>query len=129
MEQRRQDLCAPASRPGRNQNQQVPRAEQSLARLRHGPRNALRSEKRTLHTLRSTLQPHGTPHGLRVLEAGRGRNRERGPKLGLGDDPEPQTLVVPRVDSGTENSDAGTNRIVDTKWGGWGHHTKAEPGL
>lgn len=33
--------------------------------------------------------------------------------MGLGDYPDPQTPAMPGVDSGTKNSDAGTNSAVD----------------
>lgn len=95
MKQRRQDSCAHRSHPGRNENQPVPAAEQSRAGWRQGPGNALRPEKRKLHTLRAALQPPGTPPGFRALEAGRGRNQERGLKLGLGDNPDSPILAVP----------------------------------
>lgn len=95
MEQRLQAPCAHRSRPGSNENQPVPLAEKSPAGGRHGPGNALRPDKRKLHTLRSNLQPPGTPHELRTLQAGRGRNRERGPKWGLGDHWDSPTLAVP----------------------------------
>lgn len=78
---------------------------------RHGPGNALWPDKRKLHTLRSNLQPPGTTPEFRALQAGRGRNRERGPKLGLGDNLDSPTLAVPWVDPGTKNPDAGTNRV------------------
>lgn len=111
--------------PRDNENQQVAQAEISLTGCRQRPGNALRSEKRTLHTLRSTLQSQGTPLEFRVLEAGLGRNLERGPKLGLAIIRIPKTLG----DSGTKNLDAGTNRVVDKMGTGWGHRTKAEPSL
>lgn len=92
MEQRRQALCAHRSCPGRNRNQPVPLAEKSPAGGPQRPGNALRPAKRKLHNLRSNLQPPGTLPRLHALQAGRGRNRERGLKLGLGDNLDSPTL-------------------------------------
>ena len=122
-------LCTHRSRPWFNENQPVPLAVKSQAGCRQGPGNALRPEKRKLHTCRSTLQPPGTPPGFRIPEAERGRNRQRGPKSGLGDNRDSQTLAVPRVDPGTKKPDAGTNRVSGAMGAGRGHRTMAEPRL
>ena len=88
-------VCAHRARPQREENQPVPLAERGKASDRRGTRNALRPERRKLHTLRFTLQPPGTKPGFRALEVGRRRNPERDPGLGLGENPDSPPRAVP----------------------------------